>query len=194
MARVAKAALAAGFVVGIFVADGFAQEVFLNNNPSYPLQIVSVSPNIGDGGSAYNGAKVTLRNTGNVACVAFGVSVILHLSNSQTARQSILEDHVALGQALPGSQPIAPGALYEAGNRSFMQTRLPVPKGVTIERIEARVDYVEMADGKTYGADPDALRIGLSARRLAAKAERARLLKIYRDQGIDALVTELTRQ
>ncbi len=192
MRRMEATALAVAMVVGAVMTRGFAQEVQLRNDANFPLQILSVSPDVGDGGRTYNGARVSMRNTGNVACVAFAVSVVLTLSNSQTRRESIREDHAALGYAQPDPRAIGAGQVYEAGN--VVRSRLPIPAGATIDHIEARVDYIEMADSKTYGPDPDDLRKELRSRRFGTKAERTRLRKLYQEQGFSVLLNELMRQ
>lgn len=103
--------LVTGLMLGTLGASGLAQQVQLKNDPTYPLQIVSVSPAVSGDGTTLQGARVTVQNTGNVACVAFSVTLILDLSNSQTRKVTFREDHNALGYAKTHSpaDDISPG-------------------------------------------------------------------------------------
>jgi hypothetical protein len=191
MRRASVSLVAISLALGALCGSGLAQEVQLKNDPTYPLQIVSVSsPQLSEDGTVFHGATVSVQNTGSVPCVAFAVSLVLELSNSQTHRVSFQEDHNALGYAKgSSSDEIALGQTYTMRNTTGV--RMIIPSGVTITGIQARVDYVGMADGKRYGDD----KVGQTFRmtRWEHAAERVRLLKIYNTQGLQALLDELQR-
>jgi len=193
MRRASISLVAVGLAFGALSVSGFAQEVELKNDPSYPLQLASVSSlQFSEDGTVFHGATVSVRNMGSVPCVAFAVSLLLELSNSQTRRMTFSEDHDALAYAKGGSSDeIVPGQTYVM--RDTTGVRLPIPSGVTITEIQARVVYVETADGKSYGDDRDKVGPGFGIRRSERAAERARLLKIYNTQGLQALLDELQR-
>jgi hypothetical protein len=192
MRRASISLVAVGLALGALCASGFAQ-VELKNDPSYPLQLVSVSSlQFSEDGTVFHGATVSVQNMGSVPCVAFAVSLVLELSNSQTRRMTFSEDHNALAYAKgSSSDEIVPGQTYIM--RDTTGVRLPIPIGVTITEIQARVVYVETADGKSYGDDRDKVGPSFRIGRLERAAERARLLKIYNTQGLQALLDELQR-
>jgi len=193
MRRASVPLVAIGLVLGALCGSGLAQEVELKNDPAYPLQLVSVSsPQFSEDGAVFHGATVSVQNTGSVPCVAFAVSLALELSNSQTRRVRFQEDHNALGYA-KGSSEIAPGQTYTMNNMTATGVRIPIPSGVTITGIQARVDYVGTADGKSYGDDPDKMGKTFRMARWGRAAERTRLLEIYKTQGLQALLDELKR-
>lgn len=170
-----------------------APAVRLANNDSDPLQIVSVSPRLSDDLTKFEGAKVTVQNTGSVPCVAFGVSLVLTFSNSEERTTKLSVDLVSLGYAKPGSASnrIAPKQVYT----ETMHVRTAARESsATITGIEARVDYVEMADGKKYGEDPGRLGEIFRMSRWGHAAERKRLLDIYDSSGLQALLDELKRE
>jgi len=191
------AVLLVGVVAGLVVvhrASKSAQGVKLANNESYPLQIVLVSPQLSEDSTELMGATVTLRNTGNVPCVAFAASLVVTFSNSETRKMRWEEDRIALGYAKPffPGDPISPNQIYTANRRGTVRLAAHEPSPVV--GVEATLDYVEMADGKRYGADP--ARVGETMRmaRWAHVIERKRLLNIYDSDGLQALLDELKRE
>ncbi len=197
MNKVFPILLAASAAVGVLGAVRLAQDtnqVKLTNDPSYPLQMVSVSPQLSNDATEFRGAKVTLRNTGNVPCAAFAVSFILTFSNSETRRSAWQEDHIPLGYAnasLATDRQIMPNQIYTAEATGL---RVPAHEPATITGIEARIDYVEMADGKTYGEDQDKVGEAFRMTRWGHIIERKRLLDLYNTGGLEALLEELKRE
>ncbi len=144
-------------VLGAFWLVHAANHVKLANanNESYPLKIVSVSPQLSEDATEFRGAKVTLKNTADERCVAFAVSFVVTFSNSERREVKLQEDHVALGYAKPYSAAdlIPANQIYTAETTGRVAAREPA----TFAGVEAHIDYVEMADGKTYGEDPDSV-------------------------------------
>ena len=171
-----------------------AHGVKVVNNDSYPLQIVSVTPQLSEDATELTGMVVTLRNTGGAPCVAFAVSLVLTFGNSETREVRLQEDHVALGYAKPYSptDPIPGNQIYTVDRTGTLRVSAREP--ATIVGVEARLDYVELADGKRYGPDPE--RVGETFRmtRWGHAAERKRLLSIYDSSGLQALLEELKRE
>jgi hypothetical protein len=191
MRRALVSLVVIGLVLGGLCGSALAQEVELKNDPTFPLRLVSVSsPQFSEDGTVFHGATLTVQNTGSVPCVDFSVSLVVQLSNLQTRRVAFREDHNALGYAR-GSSEIAPGQNYTT--RGWPRARIPIPSGVTITGIQARVDYVGTADGKSYGDDPDKVGETFQMMRWGHAAERKRLLEIYNTQGLQALLDELQR-
>lgn len=189
--------LAAG-TLGCVVSSGRPGQgafgVKATNNSSYPLQIVSISPQISEDATAFEGARVTLKNNGDVPCNAFAVSFIITFSDGETRRATWQEDHVALGYTtqIPATDNrIMQNQTYN-GDATGM--RLSSPESAAVSGIEARLDYIEMADGKRYGDDPDKVGQEFRMSRWGASSERKRLLAVYKSGGTEALVNELERK
>lgn len=167
---------------------GSSQAVQLRNNPDYPLQIVSVLPDIQAGGKLIAGARISVRNTHQVPCVAFAVSVSVKFDNGESRRMTIAQDARHLGFDDPAGQ-VAPGQLLDRASRS----QIAVPPTAKIVAVQGRVDYVEMADGTTYGDDPDDYKKLFGLLRASRQQERKRLLRVYGEKGLGALLEELRR-
>ncbi len=187
--------LGASLMMGVLGAARLARQdahgVGLANNASYPLQIVSVSPQVSEDATEFRGAKVTLQNTGNVPCVALALSLVLTFSNSETRKVGWHEDHAPFGYAKPDSDPIAANQTYTA---DVTGVQVLGRESATVAGVEPRVDYVEMADGKTYGEDPDGVGETIRMTRWGHAAERKRLLSIYDTNGLQGLLGELNRE
>ncbi|MGH9452663.1 MAG: hypothetical protein ACRD2O_01680 [Terriglobia bacterium] len=181
---------AAGAVLAGLGTVALAQQVRLSNDPTYPVQIVSVSPRLSDDG-ALDGVKVTLRNVGTVPCEVFSVSLVLTFSNSQTARAA-----VRAGSDDLGYKNLKPKGIIAAGQDYTENStiHIPPPSGGTITGIGAGIDYIAMADGKGYGPDPEKVARQVGMMRFARVGERKRLLNIYKTQGLQALLNDLERQ
>lgn len=168
--------------------------VKVTNGRGYPVQIISVVPRVSQDGSEFEGAKVRLQNIGDVPCEAFSVSFIITFTDAETRTASLQEDHAPLGFS-KGSTPldklIVPRQIYVA---EALGLRVPALEPSTVSGIEARLDYVQMANGKTYGNDPDHAGEQMRMMRWGRKAERERLLDVYRSGGMQALVKELERK
>ena len=162
------------------------------NNSAYPLQIVSISPQVSEDGTAFEGAKVTLQNTGDVPCNAFAVSFIITFSDGQTRRATWQEDHVALGYST--QVPNIRIMQKQSYDGDATGTRASTPESAAVTGIEARLDYVEMADGKRYGDDPDKVGQAFRMARWGASSERKRLLNVYKSGGTQALVGQLEQR
>jgi hypothetical protein len=189
MKRQVLVSSAAAFMLVTLVSPARGQEVQIRNDPSYPVQILYVSPSIAEGGTAVSGASVSVRNTGSVDCVAISVAVVVKYTNSLARHVMIsTRDYSGLGYTYT-SGGVPPGQVQDIPGAGTVTT----PQGSTIANLEARVDYIEMADGTTYGNDPHNVRQQINMSRGAKRAERARLLKIYQETGIDALISELKR-
>lgn len=169
----------------LLLGTAFGQSVEISNDPKYPLQIATVSPQIGPG-SSLNGVKIVFRNAVQAPIVALSASVLVRLSNSSTKRITLSEDHA--GSSRP--TPLGPGQFYERTS----QSRIVPRQGVTITGVEARVDYIEMADGTTYGPDPDNVQQQFRTNRFVKRTEREKLLQLYQERGLNALLDELKRR
>lgn len=198
MNKVFLTLIAAGAMAGLSASAWSAQgsyAVKLANDPSYPVQMVSVSPQISQDGLNFEGAKVILRNTGGVPCEAFSVSFILTFNNGETARSSSQVDFASLGYKSPGTgsdRRIIPGQVYTEDWTGRM--RVPPPEPAVIVGVEARLDYIKMADGRSYGPDPDHIGQQFQFMRWGKILERGRLLDVYKTKGIEALLGELERK
>jgi hypothetical protein len=174
--------LACGVI--LLVSAVFGQGIEIANDPKYPLQIVSVSPHIGPTGS-FNGMKILFKNTASAPIIALSASVVVRLSNSKSNRITLSEDHADSSRPTP----LGAGQLYERTSQSGIKP----PSGVTITGVQARVDYIEMADGTMYGPDPDNMKQHFKTTRFVRRSERKRLQQIYQDKGVNALLEELKR-
>lgn len=179
-------------VLTVFVSAVFGQGVEIRNDPVYPLQIVSVTPSIGPN-NALTSVKIGFRNVGQVPITALSASLLVRFSNSKgPTRVIVSEDLAALGYASGWGMvaSVGPGQLYEhtTGGRI-----VPAP-GTTVTNVEAMLDYVETSDGKRYGPDPRHVNLQFATSRLARRSERARLLKMYQDKGLNVLLDELGRR
>lgn len=175
-------------LLGLLPARGLAQGVELRNDPNHPLQIESALVDVQEGGRLIAGARVAVRNKGQVPCIAFAVSLIVKLDNGKSGRLTIAQDRATLG-AEELREGIPPGQLLDAATRS----RFPIPSGTKLAGVETRLDYIEMAGGATFGRDPDNYKERFGVVRMARDHERKRLLKIYREKGLPALLEELGR-
>lgn len=198
MKKVLLSLLVAGAIGGV---PGWAQSaqgryaVKQANSPGYPLQITSVSAQISQDGIEFDGAKVTLKSTGKVPCDAFSIGFIITFSDGQTRRPSFQVDFAGLGYTTPGPGPnarIMPGQTYVADATGRIRVRAPQP--AVILGVEARLDYIKMEDGKTYGPDPGHIREQFRYMRWGTMMERERLLDIYKTKGIQMLLGELQRK
>lgn len=174
--------------IALLAGTGLGQDVQIKNDPKQPIQIVSVVPQITTG-TVINGVRVVFRNNGPTEIVALSAVLRLRFSNSTSNRIVISQDHIGLGYAA-GTSGIAPGQIYER----VATGRITPQPGVTLVGIDAEVDYVEMADGSTYGKDADGVKTRFAHMRYAKRTERARLLKIYQQQGLNELLGELNRR
>lgn len=189
--------LAAG-ALGCAVSSGRPGQgtfgVKATNNSSYPLQIVSISPQVSEDGTAFQGARVTLQNTAEVPCNAFAVSFIITFSDGETRRATWQEDHVALGYTT--QVPATDNRIMQKQSYNGDATGMGVstPESAAVTGIEARLDYIEMADGKRYGDDPDKVSEAFRMARWGASSERKRLLNVYKSGGTQALVEQLEQK
>jgi hypothetical protein len=175
--------------------SGLAQEVQLKNDPTLPLQIVSVSPQLSqrsDGATIFQGGDITVQNTGTVPCVAFAVSVVIELSNSKTDSVALGGDLNAFGylKPIPAQNELAPGQTYTMHNMGLNYVTGP---DITVTGIKAQVDFVRTDDGTRYGNDPNKVGVRLQMKEGARSSERKRLLRIYNSGGLSALLKELQR-
>lgn len=170
------------------------QGAVITNNPNYPLQIVSVTPRVSSDGTGFEGAKIRLRNTGILPCDAYEVSFTITFSDAEQRRASVREDLTPLGYAKPGptgDQRIMPAQVHDLDATGMRVTSL-APASVT--GIEARIDYILMANSQAYGEDPDHAGEELRMMRWGRKAERNRLLNVYKSGGTQALVEQLEQK
>jgi len=190
--------LAAGAMAGVIGSAQSPQggySVKLANDPAYPLQIVSVSPQISQDGIEFDGATLTLKNTGKAPCDAYSVGFTLTFNDGTTRTASLQEDFAFLGYKTQGSGPdprIMPGQVYTVDGTERMQVRAGQPAVIT--GVEVRLDYVESVDGKTFGPDPSHIREQFQYMRWGTSMERGRLLDIYKTKGIQGLLDELQRK
>ncbi len=98
----------------------------------------------------------------------------------------------SVGYTKPDADPIAANQIYTADATGRVQVR--GRESATVAGVEARVDYVEMADGKKYGEDPGKVWETFRMSRWERAAERSRLLSIYDTNGFQALLDELKRR
>lgn len=186
--------------VAIVAVLGFARHgqgrggMKVSNNPSYPLQVITVSPELSPDSTQFRGAKVTLQNAGVVPCNGFAMSFIVTFNDGETESARWQEDHIPYGYSSPG--PAADRRIMPMQTYSIDATGMTVAsrEPATIVGIETRIDYIEMADGKTFGDDQNKARQDFRMNRFGHRAERKRLLDIYKKGGVQALLSELQRQ
>lgn len=181
-------ALTLSLFVGLYSSPVSAQRVELNNEPSIPLQIISVTPDVRENGKVFAGAQIALQNVGDKTCVAFVVSLTLHFADGQVRRVAIAEDRIDHGFR-DEVRGIEPNTTHVAGSRSQIQ----VQSGATIKNITAKVDYIELPGGITFGSDPDRFKRQFTMSRFVRQVERKRLLRLYEEKGFGALLEDLRR-
>jgi hypothetical protein len=183
-----------GCVIGSSKPAQDSYGVKIANDPNAPVQVISVSPQVSQDGTAFEGAKFALQNTGKVPCNAFSVSFTITFNDAETRNATWQEDHVDLGYSEPDpatESRIMPQQTYN-GDAGVMHVTPREP--ATITGVEAHLDYVEMADGKTYGNDPEKVGEAFHMTRWAHSAERKRLLNVYETHGLKGLLGELQRK
>jgi hypothetical protein len=149
-----------------------------------PVQILSASAS----GDAYQvtAARATVKNlaANRVLAVALKWTIM-------TGDKSLVSyTRVDFG---PGG-PYGPNRLQPGDSIELESSGATTLQETPVDKIRVSLDYVELADGTRYGSDSGQHSTKLATARTGALAERIRLRTIYKQYGLQALLSELDRQ
>lgn len=157
------------------------QRVDIQQDVSVPAVILSASA-MGDS-SAVSSTQATVRNAGSKRILALALRWTIVTDDGQS-----LDNYTLIDFSGSNRGEFAPAASQDIISSS--KTRL---HSQSVSSVKVSVDYVELQDGTFYGPDKGGSRQKVAHARGGAWAERQRLKKIWKDQGLGALLAELER-